>query len=339
MESKLPFERMERKILVRRNADTSPFLGKLPKDRTVEEMINFGVVNIDKPQGPTSHQVCEYVKNILGLDKAGHSGTLDPNVTGVLPIALGRATRIVQTLLPAGKEYIALMHIHDDFPEDKIKKVLAEFQGRIKQLPPLKSAVKRVLRSRKIYYINVHEIDGRAVLFSVGCEAGTYIRKLIHDIGLKLDSGANMEELRRTRAGPFDEKTLATLHDLKDAFHYWKNESDESYLRKIIKPIENAVAHLPKVWIFDTTIESLCHGSDLKIPGISKVESEIRKDDVVAIMSLKDELVCLGISLMTSKEMLGEKGIAVKTNKVFMREGTYLIKDNVTADSGLERIK
>ncbi len=326
MHNMLPFEKVHREILVRKNAETNPCFGKNPKDRTVEEIICYGVVNIDKPQGPTSHQVCEYVKNILGLDKAGHSGTLDPNVTGVLAVALGRATKIVQALLPAGKEYVALMHIHDDIDEQVVKKTLADFLGEIKQLPPLKSAVKRVLRSRKIYYINLLEIDGREVLFTVGCQAGTYIRKLIHDIGIKLNSGANMAELRRTKAGPFDESTIVSLHDLMDALHFWKDDGDESYLRKIIQPVENAVAHLPKVWIFDSTVDSLCHGSDLKIPGISKVESGISKDDVVAVMTLKDELVCMGVSLMESKEMLLERGIAVKTNKVFMLHGTYLEK-------------
>jgi H/ACA ribonucleoprotein complex subunit 4 len=185
--------------------------------------------------------------------------------------------------------------------------------------------VKRQLRPRTVYYLDILEIDGKDVLFKVGTEAGTYIRKLIHDIGQKLGVGAHMAELRRTKAGPFDETTLFTLQELTDAYYYWKNESNEKFLRKAIQPVENGVNHIPKVWVFDTTVESICHGVDLKVPGIGRVNSSISKEDAVAIMTLKGELVALGISKMISEEMLGEKGIAVQTEKVFMQPGVYKI--------------
>jgi predicted RNA-binding protein (TIGR00451 family) len=132
-----------------------------------------------------------------------------------------------------------------------------------------------------------------------------------------------MAELRRTKAGPFKEDTLATLQDLKDALWYFKNKGEEKYLRSLIQPVETGVSHLPKIWVTDTCIDSLCHGAILGIPGIAKLESGIKKDQTVAIMSLKDELVCLGIAKMESKDMLGSKGYAVKTEKVFMIPGTY----------------
>ena len=179
------------------------------------------------------------------------------------------------------------------------------------------------MRQREIYYIEILEIDKRDIIFRVGCEAGTYIRKLIHDIGVKINTGAHMVELRRTKAGPFDESTLATLHDLIDAYQFWKEDKDDSNLRKIILPIENAVQQLPKIWVFDSTVDALCHGTELKLPGISKFETKINKGDTVAVMTLKNELVCLGISFMNSNQMLGNKGIAVKTDKVFMINGTY----------------
>lgn len=316
MSNLLPFEKIKREIIVRKSTESTR--DTKPENRSIVEIIQYGIVNIDKPQGPTSHQVSDYVQKILGISKAGHSGTLDPNVTGVLPVALGRATRIVQTLLNAGKEYVALMHLHKEIEEIKIRNYMNSLVGKIKQLPPIKSSVKRVLRQREIYYIDILEIDGKDVLFRVGCEAGTYIRKLIHDMGVKLKTGAHMAELRRTKAGPFDESTLVTLHDLKDAYHFWKEEHDESHLRKIIQPVENAVRHLLKVWVFDSAVEPLCHGSDLKLPGISKFESGINKEDTVAVLTLKDELVCLGNALMASDELIAEKGVAVKTNKVFM---------------------
>ncbi|MBI5002690.1 RNA-guided pseudouridylation complex pseudouridine synthase subunit Cbf5 [Candidatus Woesearchaeota archaeon] len=324
MESLLPFEKIKREVFIRKHAETSPKFGKRPEERTTKEHLHLGIVNIDKPAGPTSHQISGYVRQMLHLNKAGHSGTLDPNVTGVLPVALGDATKVVQALLPAGKEYICIMHLHDDYSEEQIRKVCASFIGKIKQLPPLKSAVKREWRYRKIYYLDVLEVDGRDVLFRVGCQAGTYIRKLCADIGIALGSNGHMQELRRTKAGCFSEDSLCTMHDLADAFWYWKHENNDTLLRKFVFPLERAVGHLPKVWVFDTTVDSLCHGASLKVPGISKVESDIQVDDFIAIMSLKDELVAFGKVHMISKDIQKkDKGLAVKVERVFMSPGVY----------------
>lgn len=325
--NKLPFEIVKRKLLTKKESETDGKYGIKPEDRKTKDIINYGIVNINKPKGPTSHQVSDFVQKILKINKSGHSGTLDPAVTGCLPIALGSATKIVQVLLKAGKEYVAIMHLHKEVEEKKLKEVFKEFTGKIRQKPPVKSAVKRVERTREIYYFEILEIEEQDVLFKVGCEAGTYIRKLIHDIGRKLGTGAHMAQLRRTKAGPFTEDTLLTLQDLQDAFHYYKEENKEKYLRKIIQPVENAIEHLPKIWVFDTTVESLCHGSDLKIPGISKLNDKISKNDIVAILTLKGELVALGTADLSSNEILKkEKGIAVKTEKVFMKPGTYKIE-------------
>jgi len=242
-------------------------------------------------------------------------------VTGVLPIALGRATRIVQALLPAGKEYVAIMHLHKLVSERKIRSTFKKFTGKIKQTPPLKSSVRRVERIREVYYTEILEIEEQDVLFKIGCQGGTYIRKWVHDFGQKLGCGAHMQELRRTKVASFDESTLVTLQDLADAFWYYQNEKNDKFLRKIIQPTENAVKHLPKIWILDSTIESITHGRDLAIPGISKIESEIKEDNLVAIMSLKNELIALGIAKMTSDDIIKkEKGIAVRTDKVFMSD-------------------
>ncbi len=245
-----------------------------------------------------------------------------------MPTALGKATRIVQTLLTAGKEYIGIMHLHKEIEKKILKETIKKyFTGKIRQLPPIRSAVRRLERTREIYYFDILEIEGQDVLFKVGCEAGTYIRKLCSDLGGKLGIGAHMAELRRTKAGPFTEETLSTLQDLIDAFHYYKNENNEKYIRKIIQPVENAVAHIPKIWVLDTTVESLCHGTDLKIPGISKLNDKIEKDDIVAIMSLKDELIALGTAKENSKGILEkDKGMVVKTEVVFMKPGIYKIE-------------
>lgn len=323
----MPFEKIKRKILVKKEAKTNEKLGCKPEERTTEEIINYGVVNVNKCQGPTSHQVSDYVQKILNINKSGHSGTLDPHVHGVLPVALGRATRIVQTLLKSGKEYIGIMHLHKDVGETKLKETIKNnFTGKIKQIPPIKSAVRRIKREREIYYFDILEKQDNDVLFVVGCEAGTYIRKLIHDLGQKLKIGAHMQELRRTKAGPFNEDTLFTLQDLTDAYHFYKKESNDKFLRKVIQPTENAIKHLPKIWVFDTTVDTLCHGADLNIPGISKLNDNIAQNDAVAIMTLKDELIALGKATLNSEEIIRkDKGLAVKTDKVFMEPGVYKI--------------
>lgn len=323
----LPFETLNRTILVKQVVKTSPKYGKNPQDRTTEELLERGIINIDKPPGPTSHQVSAYVKQILKTSKTGHSGTLDPKVTGCLPVAIGKGTRVVQSLLTAGKEYICVMHLHKEVSKEDLLVVLNKFVGRIRQLPPIKSAVKRQWRYRKVYYLELLDFQGQDVLFKVGTEAGTYIRKLAHDIGATLGCGAHMSELRRTKAGPFTEDTLVTLQDLADAFHYY-SEGDDAPLRKIVLPLEAGVSHLRKIWIQDSAVNPLCHGQTLKIPGIVKLEDEIQVDDKVAIYTLKDELVLVGRTKLTSRQIMKqEKGIAVKAEQVFMSEETYPTMD------------
>ncbi|MBW2969176.1 RNA-guided pseudouridylation complex pseudouridine synthase subunit Cbf5 [Candidatus Woesearchaeota archaeon] len=322
--NKLPFETIERSILTRKQCRTNRDYGLDPKKRPVEQLIKQGVVNINKPAGPTSHIIADHVKKILNLKKAGHSGTLDPKVTGVLPIALDRATRVTQVLLPAGKEYVALMHLHKPVEIKLLKKTLREFIGKIEQLPPIRSAVKRRLRKRSIYYLEILEVEEQDVLFRIGCQAGTYIRKLCHDIGKKLGTGAHMAQLIRTKAGPFTDKDMVYLQDLTDALWYWKNKGNEKQIRKIIYPIEHAIGHLSKVWINDFAVDTICHGADLKIPGICKLHDNIKKNDIIAIMTLKDELVAFGKAVLSSEEMFhDERGVAVKSHKVFMEPNVY----------------
>jgi len=320
----LPFENIKRKILIKKEAETSSQYGKNPNERTVEELLEYSIINLDKPKGPTSHQVSAYIQKIFSVNKSGHSGTLDPKVTGVLPTAIGRATRVVEQLLTSGKEYIVLMHLHKEVDESKVRKVMNEFIGTIKQLPPIKSAVKRQWRDRTIYSLDILEIVEQDVLFKVACQAGTYMRKLCSDIGEKLGIGAHMAELRRSQTGPFKEETLVTLHDCMDALQVWKDENNEDYIRRVLLPIEKAVDHLPKIWVLDTTVDTLCHGANLHVPGIAKLESDIEIDQTVAIMTLKNELVSVGEIKMNSNQILNEeKGVAVNSKKVFMLPSTY----------------
>ncbi len=244
-------------------------------------------------------------------------------MTGVLPIALGKATRIVETLLKSGKEYVALMHLHDKIEEEKIRQMFKEFTGKIMQLPPVKSAVRRRLREREIYYVNILEIDGKNVLFRIGCQAGTYIRKYIHDLSIKLGTRGHMQQLIRTKAGPYTDEQWHSLHDLKDAYEFYL-QGDDKHLKKIIMPIESAVMNIKKVWILDNAVDAVCHGASLYLAGIAKIEDEIMRGNDVAIMTLKDELVGIGKAVFDSGGMKKhEKGVAVKIYKVFMERGTY----------------
>jgi H/ACA ribonucleoprotein complex subunit 4 len=329
-EHKLPSEvkAAGRKVVERCVAETDARYGVAPDKRPVPQLLQYGVVVVNKPKGPTSHQTSAYVQRILGLEKAGHSGTLDPGVTGVLPVCLGNATRIVQALLPAGKEYIAIMHLHKPVEREKLDAVIKKFTGTIRQKPPLRSAVKREIRPRTIYYLDVLEVEGQDVLFRMGCEAGTYVRKWIHDVGMALTTGAHMEELIRTKAGPFHVGQWVSLQDLQDAFFYWKEQGDETRLRRCVLPYEQAVTHLPTVWVQDNAAESLCHGALLNVPAVVRLHDDIMPDDIVAVMTLKGELICLGIARMASKDMLEkDHGVAVKVEAVFMQPGTYPKKE------------
>jgi H/ACA ribonucleoprotein complex subunit 4 len=308
----LPFENLKREIITLFDEKQTPV-----SEQPIKELLNTGIIIIDKPAGPTSHQVSDQVKRILKIKKAGHSGTLDPNVTGILPVALDNGTKVIQALLNAGKEYICIMHVHEDIPEDKLKEVIMSFQGKITQLPPVKSAVKRQERIRHVYYIEILEIKDRDVFFKVGCQGGTYIRKLCSDIGEKLGCGAHMSQLRRTKAGPFKEDQIHTLHDLADAYHAYKN-GDESLLRNVILPQEAGIDHLPKIWVKDSSVKTICHGAQLKMPGIARFETKIKKDEMVAVLDSTNKLVLLGNAQFTSKELSKKKqGTAVKTLRVF----------------------
>ncbi|GEM_PF-124014 len=167
-----------REVLVRTHDVTDPRYGCRPGERPMREHIRLGVINLDKPIGPTSHEIVAWVKRVLEVRRAGHSGTLDPKVSGVLPVALGDATKLTQALLPAGKEYTCVMHLHGEVPRHKLEQALREFEGEVYQRPPVRAAVKRALRKRRIYYIELLECEGRDVLMRIGCEAGTYARKL-----------------------------------------------------------------------------------------------------------------------------------------------------------------
>lgn len=322
--NKLPADE-KREVLIKANDFTDPKYGYDPEERPIEKHLELGVVNLDKPPGPTSHEVVSWIKRILHVKKAGHGGTLDPKVSGILPIAIQKATKLTQTLLPAGKEYVTVMHLHDDIDSDKLEETLEDFKGKITQKPPVRASVKRRPREREIYYLEILEREEREVLLRIGCEAGTYIRKLCHDIGEALGKGAHMAELRRTRTGPFGEdETLANLHDLADAYAFWKEDGLEKPLREVVLPAENTVEHLPKIVVRDGAVDALSRGASLAAPGVLSVETGIAPEAMVAEMTLKGELIALANAKMNSEEIIdAEHGIVAEPERVVMEPGTY----------------
>jgi H/ACA ribonucleoprotein complex subunit 4 len=315
-----------RELILRSSDSTNPDYGFQSLDNLpIEYLLKNGVIVLDKPSGPTSHEVATWVRKILGAERVGHGGTLDPAVTGILPTGVGNATKAMQALLPAGKEYVCVLELHNKADEEDIRRVIDDFVGKLYQKPPLRSAVKRILRVREIYYNNILEIKGRLVLFRVGCQAGTYIRKLCFDIGEALGVGGHMRELRRTRVGSFrEDEHMCSLSDLKDAFTFWKEDGEETELRKYLLPIEFGVGHLPVINIRDSAVDAVCHGANLAASGVVSLSSDMKKDDMVMLMTLKGEAVAVATCADTSDRIAKAKsGIVAISERVLMERGRY----------------
>jgi H/ACA ribonucleoprotein complex subunit 4 len=305
-------------LIKKDEASLTPF-GCYPGARSLEEHIRNGIIVLDKPSGPTSHQIDRWIKDILDVKKASHGGTLDPRVSGVLVIALENATKLMSILLSSKKEYVGVIHLHEEIDNKKIEKAFESFIGKVEQLPPRKSAVARRKREREIYYLELLEIEGRNVLFKIGCEAGFYVRRFAEDLGKKLGIKAHLQELRRTKSGNFSEESVIILQDLIDA-------KEEDKLKQVILPMELVVETIGKIIVSDNAIDNICNGAPLAVGGIVRFEDNIERGNWVALFSFKGELVAIGKALMNSEEIFKKKrGLAVKTDRVLMKKGTYPI--------------
>ncbi len=285
----------------------------------IEKRKRFGFVLVDKPYGPTSHQVSAWVRDMFQVEKVGHAGTLDPHVTGVLPVGLNKATKIINILHLQDKEYVALMYLHANADEERIRKVFSEFQGQIYQTVPVRAAVSRKQRIRTVHSLEILEIEGREILFRASTESGTYIRTLCVDIGDAIGTGGNMVELRRTRTGPYSEYDSYTLQDIKDAIEFYK-EGNEKYILKILRPGDEIVSFLPKIIVKDTAVEALANGAPLYKNGIDHVEGKMKNNDLVSIFSRNNELIAVAKIVKFPEE--GKEPIA-KMLSVLMEKGKY----------------
>lgn len=287
-----------------------------PSERSIESLLSFGVCNLDKPPGPSSHQVADWLKRLgndavreskVGpadseeplLDRVAHTGTLDPKVTGSLPTLFGDATRLAQVFADSTKEYVAVLELQGPAPGD-FDAVLRQFETEIYQKPPRKSAVKRQLRTRRIHELDVLEREDRRALVRVRCEAGTYIRKLCHDIGLALGTGAHMGDLRRTATGQFDDTSLVTMEEFADALAFWAEDGDEEWLREILAPAEQALQSVPQVIIAPSAAQEVAQGAPVYAPGVIRMEPspsgdvDPQRGTLVACYTPDGSVVCLG---------------------------------------------
>jgi len=312
------------KMVVIDEESTDPEHGWPPNDRPVESMLEYGLIALDKPRGPTSHEVVAWVRKMVGVGKAGHSGTLDPPVSGVLPIGLGQATKALSLLLLFPKEYWGVMRLHSSVPRKQLESVVGEFTGEIFQRPPQRSSVRRDTRIRTIHEFELAESEGNLYMFRCLCQSGTYVRKLIYDMGEVFGVGGTMVELRRTKVGPLTEaRGLVTLHQLSDAM-FKHRLGEDSALRTLINPVEVILGHIGRVVIRDSAVDAICHGARLGVPGVLRLSEGIAKGDTLGLMTGKGELVAIGKALLSTQEITtASKGLASTTERVVMRQGTY----------------
>lgn len=316
------------KLNVRSGHFTPIPCGNNPTKRPIKEHIRYGIINLDKPANPSSHEVVAWVKRILRVEKTGHSGTLDPKVTGCLIVCIDRATRLVKSQQGAGKEYVSIVRLHSPIESEVVlSRALEKLTGALFQRPPLISAVKRQLRIRTIYQSKLIEYDPESQLgvFWVSCEAGTYIRTLCVHLGLIIGVGGHMQELRRVRSGNMDETMeMATMHDVLDAQWLYDTRKDETYLRHVIKPLELLLVKYKRVVIKDSAVNAICYGAQCMIPGVLRYADGIEVGDDIVLISTKGEAIALAIAQMTTA-VIGtcDHGIVAKIKRVVMERDTY----------------
>lgn len=196
-----------------------------------------------------------------------------------------------------------MLKLHDSIEnKEKLLKVMKMLKGPVFQKPPAISAVKKRLRVRSIYDMKLYEYDeeNNMGIFWCSVQSGSYVRTMCVHMGLLLGVEGSMEELRRVRSGIMNEKeNLYTMHDVMDAQHLYKNTGDDTYLRKIIQPLEVLVKEFPRIVVKDSAVDAICHGAKLLIPGILRYSAEIQVNKEIVMVTSKGEAIALGIALMT----------------------------------------
>ncbi len=290
-----------------------------------------GFLNIDKPVGWTSHDVVAKARKIVGEKRIGHAGTLDPFATGVLPLCVGRATRLVSYLLDSDKGYRVVMRLGETtdtqdatgrvlsqrdgsgITGSAIEAVLADFRGAIRQIPPMYSAVKvggeRLYRAARegreverpprevtIRRLDMIGMEGGDVRLEVVASRGTYIRSLCADVGERLGVGAHCRELVRTRSGPFRLDEAVTLEELDRL-------ARERRVGLALYPMEEVLKHFPAVRVNRETVERVSHGAAVTACGVEELPERFRKGETVRIQGRGPAVIAVARALMDRQEV------------------------------------
>jgi len=314
------------KLNVRSNHYTPLPHGASPLKRDIQNYVKSGFICLDKPANPSSHEVVAWIKRILRVDKTGHSGTLDPKVTGCLVVCIDRATRLVKSQQSAGKEYVCIYRLHESIPQKRVAQELEKLKGALFQRPPLISAVKRQLRVRSVYESKLleHDEEKNMGIFWVSVESGFYARTICVHLGLMLGCGGQMQELRRPRSGVMTESDSSTMHDILDAQWVYDNHKDENYLRRVIRPLEALLTKHKRIIMKDSAVNAICYGAKILLPGVLRYEDGIEMGEEIVVCTTKGEAICLGIAQMTTATMAScDHGIVAKIKRVVMERDLY----------------
>ncbi len=305
-------------------ASTNPAIGGIPDDRDVEERLASGFILLDKPAGPTSHQLASWARDLFGLERLGHGGTLDPFATGVLPLMAGKTMKLTKKILTHKKTYICVFRFATVPDEAQLKKVMKQLTGRVYNVPPEVSAVKVQVRTRKIFTFENIEMKGNDMIARVYCEAGTYIRTMARDLGLLLDMKVQLKELRRENTGVFKLEDCITMQDLADAVWLWKECNQPEALLRVIHPIEKLLLDLPMATVKDSAAAALAHGAPLLRPGLVNISAGVKAGKEVVIQTLKGEAVgIVSLTLGTDEIAAINEGEVARPSMVLLDEGLY----------------
>lgn len=310
--------------LLQSDVSTNPAHGTLPDERDLEALMRSGFILIDKPAGPTSHQLAAWARDLFGLDRLGHGGTLDPFATGVLPLMAGRTMKITNKVLKHTKSYIAVFRFKTVPDSTELASAMAQLTGRIYNVPPEVSAVKVQVRTRRIHTFEQLDMVGQDLVARITCEAGTYIRTMARDLGLMLGGPVVLKELRRETSGLYRLEHCITMDQLADAVWLWKECGEEGALRNVIHPIEKLLVDVPSCTVKDSAVAALTYGAPLLLPGLVSVPSGLKKGSELLVKSLKGEAVAF-VTLKVDSDSIPslENGEVARPSAVLMDTDVY----------------
>ncbi|MBJ63071.1 MAG: RNA-guided pseudouridylation complex pseudouridine synthase subunit Cbf5 [Euryarchaeota archaeon] len=311
-------------IILEKDAKTSPDHGTNPSERTIEQLLESCFILLDKSPGPSSHQVSAWARDMMGLEKLGHGGTLDPFASGLLPLLSGKAMRLTGKILTHDKSYLAIFKFGKELDRNEIEDKMAMLTGKVYNVPPEISAVRVQVRTRKISKFDILDFDGTSLLTKIECEAGTYVRTMARDLGLLLDTPVELKELRRPTSGEFSLSQSITMQQLADAYWLWQEKGEEDAMLRILHPIEDMLSDLPRVVVKDGAAAALSHGAPLLRPGVVSIDEDLKVGSEVLLVTMKGEAVAIAKMSQNSKVIPDmNQGEVAKPNCVLMKEDTY----------------